>query len=150
MLLVDSDDLTDDGRNDAERRFLRRLTRLQPPFCDVWTFMPQLVVTVTVADEDENLVIRTLRVDFNGESFVAGNDPSHQITGELEADDPDRLESPSGLNPEELAEAAMVWLRTQAGRAIERHEWGRRRPWQRWILVDTGQALVVRKGGGVG
>jgi hypothetical protein len=29
----------DVGRNEVERRFLRRLAELQPPFCEVWTDM---------------------------------------------------------------------------------------------------------------
>jgi hypothetical protein len=143
---VDSDDLTEDARNDAERRFLGRLSLLQPPFCDVWTEWPQLIISVSVGDRDENLVLRTLRVDFDGKGFVAGNDPSHQI--ELEPDDPDRLKSPDGLSPEELAEIAMAWLRAQAARPIARHEWddgGCRR----WVLADTGQVLVVCRAGGV-
>jgi hypothetical protein len=147
---VVSDDLTQDGRNDAERRFLGRLTLLQPPYCEVWLFFPQLVVTVTVADPDENLVLRTLRVDFDGKRFAAGNDPGDQITDELDPDDPDRLESPDGLSPEELAERAMAWLRAQAQRPIEREEWDEDDGgWRRWVLADTGQALVLRRAGGV-
>jgi hypothetical protein len=150
LLLVICNDLTEDGRDGEERRFLRRLTLLQPPFCEVWTGWPQLVVSVTVADDDENLVLRTLRVDYDGNGFVAGNDPSHQITDELDPDDPDRLESPSGLDPEELAELAMAWLRAQAARPIERQEWDEDDGgWRRWVLTDTGQALTIRRVGGV-
>src|SRR3954471_17999851 len=50
---------------------------------------PQLIVTVCVVDPDDPLVVRTLRVDFDGERFVAGNDPSHQIVDELEFDRPE-------------------------------------------------------------
>ena len=154
MPLVGSNLTEDVGRNDAERRFLGRLAQLQPPYCEVWTDMTaeaQLVITVTISDTDANLGLRTLRVDFDGERFVAGNDPSHQITDELDADDPDRLESSEGRTPEEMAEAAMAWLRTQAGRPIERQEWDDDGGcWQRWVLADTGQALAIRKRGGVG
>lgn len=143
--------LTEYARNDAERQFLERLSQLQPPHCDVWTDTPQLVVTVTIADNDENLVLRTLRVDFDGARFIAGNDPSHQVTDELEADDPDRFESPEGLAREELADAAMAWLRAQATRPIERQEWDDDEGClQRWVLPDTGRTLALRSRGGVG
>ena len=149
MLLVGSSDLTEDGRTAAERRFLGRLSQLQPPFCYVSTGWPQLVVLVSVDDNEENLALRTLRVDFYGKRFVAGNDPGHQLTDELDPDDPDRLQSPDGLNPEELAEAAMGWLREQAERPIERQEWDENDGgWRRWVLADTGEALVVRRVGG--
>lgn len=149
MLRLADDDLAELGRDDAERRFLGRLTELQPPYCDVWLFSPELIVTVSIF-EKESPVLRTLRVDFDGGSFVAGNDPSHQISGDLDPDDPDRIESLKGLGPEELAEAAMAWFRAQAARPIERHEWGPERGcWQRWVLVDTGQALTVRREGGI-
>jgi hypothetical protein len=147
---VVSDDLTPDGRSDAERRFLGRLTVLQPPYCEVWTWALELIVTVTVADPDENLVLRTLRVDFGGLGFVAGNDPSGQITDDLDPEDPDRFESPGGLEPEELADIAMGWLREQANRPIDRQEWDENAgAWRRWVLADTGQALALRQADGV-
>jgi hypothetical protein len=37
--------------------------------------------------------VRTLRVDFDAASFIAGNDPTHQITGDLDLADPDRLDA---------------------------------------------------------
>jgi hypothetical protein len=61
MPVAVNDTLPLKGRDDAERRFLRRLSRLQPPYCDVWTFARDLIVTVTVADPDHGLVLRTLR-----------------------------------------------------------------------------------------
>src|SRR3954451_13016809 len=100
MFNVDHDEMLDEARNDLERRFLMRLVELAPPYCDVWTMLPQLIVTVCLGDPEDALVLRTLRVDFDGERFVAGNDPSHQIVDELDDDDPDRLESPEGLCPE--------------------------------------------------
>jgi hypothetical protein len=105
---------------------------------------------VTVTDPDDKLVLRTLRVDFNGCGFVAGNDPSHQISDDLDPEDPDRLESPDGLKPEELADLAMAWLRAQAHRPIDRQEWDENAGgWRRWVLADTGQALALREAGGV-
>jgi hypothetical protein len=109
-----------------------------------------LVITVAVDDSEANLALRTLRVDFDGERFVAGNDPSHQITEDLAADDPDRFASSGGLTPEELAEAAMAWLRTQIARPIERQEWVRGSGClQRWVLADAGRVLALREDGGV-
>ncbi|MDA0184056.1 hypothetical protein OJ997_27355 [Solirubrobacter phytolaccae] len=123
---------------------------LGPPYCDVWTFAPELIVTVTVADPDHRLVLRTLRVDFDGRGFVAGNDPSHQMSDDLDPEDLDRLESPPGLEPEDLAELAMAWLRAQADRPIDRQEWdatassrrtrsGRKASW----LVSRGRRTVT-------
>lgn len=158
---MDSVDLTEDARDDVERRFLGRLTQLQPPYCDVWVWPPpRLVITVDVSDRDVPLVLRTLRVDFDGKRTVAGNDPSHQIADELDRADPDRHESPAGLSPEELAEGAMGWFRAQTARPIERQEWdipdsrrrfARRRRTsclRRWVLADSEKTLAVRQGDG--
>lgn len=150
MSRVGSDLAEDVGRNEVERRFLRRLTSLQPPEFDVWTDWPQLVVTVDVVDGEENLVLRTLRVDFDGTRIVAGNDPTHQVTDDLDPGDPDRLESPAGLSPEALAQTVAAWLRAQVARPVERQEWIHGDAClQRWVLVDTGNVLTLRKRDGV-
>ena len=59
-----------EGRTAQERRFLARLSELQPPYCDVWGGRPELIVTVDVVDEEQKSVLRTLRVDFDGRRIV--------------------------------------------------------------------------------
>ena len=97
-----------EDRSEIEGRFLDRLRESVADIFDVWLFYPQLVVTLCVCDPDDQVVLRTLRVDFDGLRIVAGNDPSHQITEErLDPEDPDLFQLPAGSPPEHCAEAAV-------------------------------------------
>ncbi len=137
------------GRTDAERRFLARLAQLQPPYYDVWNDRAELVVAVSIMDTDKNTVIRTLRVDFDGAAIVAGNDPTHQLSDDLDPDDPDRFVSGLDASPDDLADKAMAWFRKQAERPIERREWEQDdRHWVCWVLADVDRRLVCSSTGG--
>ncbi len=141
----------DVGRTESEEAFLRRLeTRYRagrlPALLDAWTHFTQLVVTLDVSDPDEHAILRTLRVDFDGQHLVGGNDPTHQMTEvALNHDDPDffRLDGP--LTAEEFADHAYDWFRQQGQRPIDRHEWdGPEHGWVEWVLTDVGRAFSGR------
>lgn len=108
----------DVGRTEDERTFLRRLKQqvnARAPF-DAWTFHPQLVVTVSISDPDQRVVLRTLRVDFDGSSLTGGNDPSHQMTearlnpGDPYPEDPDYFELLGADSVPEVAQHALAWF----------------------------------------
>lgn len=44
-------------------------------------------------------------------------------------------------SPEDAAEAAVAWIRAQAGRRVRRDDWAGRRPRTRWTFTDTGGVL---------
>lgn len=134
------------GRDEPERAFLRRLAKRSSGrgLFDAWTFYDQLVVTLTVRDDTG--VLRTLRVDFDGEHLVGGNDPSHQITeSQLDKNDPDHFEVDGAGSPQELADRAYEWFRREAARPIDRHEWdGEEHGWFLWVLADAARPLSAR------
>ena len=117
-----TDLLDEEGRNEAERRFLRVLVGVAPGF-DVWTYYPQLVTTVVVCDPDTPVVLRTLRVDFDGTSIRCGHDPRGQIDPAMASNDPDGYECRDALTPEQFAEVAGEWFWRQFRRPIDRYEW---------------------------
>ena len=135
----------DVGRSETERAFLGRLEQLASgrlPI-DTWTFYPQLVVTVSIGEDRE--LVRTLRVDFAGDSLKGGEDPSGQIDPELDSEAPDYFEVTEPLTPSGFAERAFDWFLRQAIRPIDRLEWtGVDHTWVRWKLADEGRTLVGR------
>lgn len=139
-----TDLLDEEGRNEAERRFLRVLVGVAPGF-DVWTYYPQLVTTVVVCDPDTPVVLRTLRVDFDGTSIRCGHDPSGQIDPAMASNDPDGYECRDALTPEQFAEVAGEWFWRQFRRPIDRYEWRGRDPevGPYWVLADCDRGLVV-------
>lgn len=130
----------DVGRSETERAFLLQLERLcvGSGLIDAWTYYPQLVVTLSINDPEHNVILRTLRIDFDGQSLAGGNDPSHQIADPaLNAEDPDYFELKDQLTPGQFAERAFDWFRHQADRPIDRLEWeGTHHRWLRWALAD--------------
>ena len=136
----------DVGRSDAERAFLRQLEQLcidNWPF-DAWTHYPQLVVTLAVTDPEHNAILRTLRIDFDGQSLAGGNDPSGQIDPKLNPEDPDYFELDDRLTPPQFAERALDWFHHEASRPIDRQEWdGTDDGWLLWVLADEEERPLV-------
>lgn len=142
------DDDSEQGRTDLERRFLETFRNVlgHAPI-DIWDDYEQLVVTVTIVDPDERLVLRTLRVDYDGRAIWGGNDPDHQIDPALDPDDPEyfRVEA---VTPERAAEVAADFFRRESCRPIDRLEWdGPDRRQFHWVLADVGLPLVGKKPG---
>ncbi len=139
-----------DGRSNLERRFIARLRALTgPPHVDVWVDHPQLVTSVDVSDKVHDIVLRTLRVDFDGARahVWGGNDPTGQLVGELDPTDPDWFDRDDGSTPEACAEIAAAFFKSQGERPIDREEWADGTAVKcRWILVDVGRALVTSAG----
>lgn len=133
------------GRTECEQAIPKRLRDLSNgrSLFDVWTFFDRLVVTVCVIDTG---VLRTLRVDFDGTSLTAGNDPGHQITeADLDPEDPDYLRVQGPLGPRELADRAYDWFRREASRPIDRQEWdGDDHGWRLWVLADVNRLLSAQ------
>ena len=50
-----------------------------------WEFdwNPNLVASLDIVDSEVNLVLRTIRVDYDGQRVWGGDDPTHQLTDEL-------------------------------------------------------------------
>lgn len=146
--MEDDDYPWDVGRTDPERAFLAQLRQLSSDRAhfDVWTFYPQLVVTLTIADRDHNVILRTLRVDFD-EGLRGGNDPSHQIDPDLDPADPDYFERSHLGSAAASAEYAFEWFRQQAQRPIDRSEWSDPgRVWLRWAIAEDPEKSLVAQG----
>jgi hypothetical protein len=88
-------------------------------------------------------VVRTLRADFDGQTLRCGNDPTHQLTGDLDPDDPDSHVPEGPDSPEQLATTAAGWYARQYSRPIDRFEWDSP-PARKWVLVDVGRTLVLK------
>ena len=138
----------DAGRSDAERAFLRQIEHLctdKSPF-DAWINYWQLVVILSISDPEHNVILRTVRVDFDGQSLAGGNDPTHQIAPNLDPEDPDYFELRDQLTPAQFAERAFDWFHHEAIRPIDRQEWdGADHGWLLWVLADgEGRPLVAQ------
>ncbi len=138
----------DAGRTDQERRFLARLRELANgrALFDAWDLYPQLVVTLTVDDPEENVIVRTLRVDYDGSSLRGGEDPSSQIDPELDSSDPDYFELTGYASPEALASQAFDWFSRQGRRPIDRREWfGPDHTWLEWVMLEPVEKPLVAR-----
>lgn len=143
---MDDDYPWDVGRTEAEREFLgclRSLSNDRAHF-DAWAFHPQLVVTLTIGDMEHNVVIRTLRVDFDGSSVRGGEDPSGQIDSDLIDGAPDYFALSGQRSISDLARQAFDWFALQGRRPIDRQEWiGPDHTWLRWVLVEPVERPLV-------
>ena len=116
-------------------------------YLDVWYGRRQLVTSVDVSDDGRSVIVRTLRVDYDGEQLWGGNDPTHQLVGELDPADPDWFELSDCLSPEDCAEAAAEFFTRQVARPIDRAEWVLGSTVKcRWTLSDVGRGLVTQGG----
>lgn len=134
-----------EGRDDIERRFLAVLReRICPLHVDIWIDRPQLVTSVDIDDHIHAVTLRTLRVEFDGVGIRGGNDPTHQLIGELDPADPDWFERTDCATPEACAKVSAAFYKEQAERLIDREEWDvLGAVTYRWTLVDVGWGLAT-------
>lgn len=142
-LMVECPRLDPDGiacHNDAERQFVLALNTLAAEsgwFAESWQDRGRVVITVDVVVP--GLVVRMLRVDFDGTTLLCGPDETLQLATDLDPRRPD-VHRWSGESPPELAARAAAWLASQLARPVHRREWGRGHRVE-WILGDTGERL---------
>src|SRR5262245_16270314 len=138
--------------NEPERTFIEAMHHRSEAggwYPDVWVRDDRVVLAVSPGDQTPgyNLILRTLRVDFDGRAVRLGPDETHQFATDL---DPARagVHVLSERPVAELADAAADWVEREMRRPIVRHEWDRLD--QRgvaprlWVLADTGEGIVVR------
>lgn len=108
---------------------------------DSWIWEDRLIVSVSPQDEEERVILRTIRADFFGDRVVIGDDPTDQIVGDL-----DRAQQGVAVKsgpPEELAEFVADWFERELARPIERREWKHATFEHReWVMVDSGRRLM--------
>jgi len=94
-----------------------------PPYFDYWLHSrsddqsPWMLVSLTLVDEQKNLVLKTLRLDFDGGSIKGGWSPSDlnwdadvpALEAEIDLTEPDGIDK-TGENPKELARLAAAWF----------------------------------------
>jgi hypothetical protein len=155
----------DEFRSDAERDFVRAISLhatwwgalgLSPEGARIVPAEGKLILFVDVGAPQ--LVLRTLRIEFDGSSVVMGDDEAGQEGPHLDlskrkvvtvrSSDLDAgvgLFAPYrdvGSVPARLAERAAEWVEYQTRRRVECHEW--KKPsftHRRWISTDTGEVL---------
>jgi hypothetical protein len=134
-------------RNDREKQFLEFLNRRAEAggwyADDFYVWDDRVVIAVCARDLSSNLLLRTLRVDFDGYRLAFGPDETHQYATDLSADRPG-VTIVTDRAPQELADIAADWLEREMIRPIVRNQWFRL-SFNRtaWVLQDTGEPLVV-------
>lgn len=134
----------DECRSENERQFIIELEKLSNWYLD---FMPHEMRTVLYAspvDRDYNLVLRTLRVDYDGSTLWLGPDETHQFSTDL-AVGQRGVSTHSDQSPIELAAIAAKWLNHELRRPIERQEWDklddRGVAPRLWLMADSGERI---------
>ena len=141
----------DECNTESERVFIEALHLRSEAggwYSDAWVWDVRVVLAVCPSDHTPgyNLLLRTLRVDFDRREVRFGPDETHQFATEL---DPSRtgVFALSGLPIAEMADAAADWLEFEMRRPIVRHEWDRldkRGVAPRlWMLADTGEGVAA-------
>lgn len=111
---------------------------------DVLTQVSTFLLTVALDVSAGNHVLRTLRVDFDGQCVLMGEDETLQLVTDLNEQNPEVLVHKSeNASLEEFADVAGQWLERELKRVIVLHQWmdsqGRHR---KWILEDVGHCIV--------
>jgi hypothetical protein len=138
--------------SESERAFIEAMHHRSEAggwYLDAWVWDDRVVLAVSPGDRTPsyNLILRTLRVDFDGRSVRFGPDETHQFATDLDSARPG-VHVLSGRPVAELADAASDWLEREMRRPIVRHEWDRLD--QRgvaprlWVLADTGEGIVAQ------
>lgn len=106
----------------------------------------RLIAAVDVYDPDANLIVGTVRIEFDG-AALRGRWGSSHFCDAIDPADPDSIgiERP-GITPEEAARLAADWLESQVRRPLERQDWRRDGTTfhRRWVLADSGTVLCWR------
>jgi len=145
----------DECDSEAERVFIEAVhARAEAGgWCaDAWRVRAGCItLAVCPSDNDPkyNVVLRALRVDFDGSTVWFGEDETYQFVTALDPARPGvfvRSDRPIA----ELASVAADWLEREMRRPIVRYEWdrpGRHGVAPRlWVLADTGARLVESGG----
>jgi hypothetical protein len=143
-----------DFRNEEERKFLTSLYNYAPEWKKYGLDDDNFIMfyegeTVTVAfdiiDENENLVLRSLRVDFDHTNLLLGEDITMQYVCKLDVNDPKvKKYRKSEYSTVELSEIAANWIVTEAARKIELREWVTSSYRHRvWVLADTDNPISM-------
>jgi hypothetical protein len=112
-------------------------------YADGWPREDRFILAVCPSDPDFPCVLRTLRVDFDGQAASFGPDETHQFATDLDPRRPG-VTVLRGCPVTELATAAADWLEREMRRPIVRREWCRPGFWRReWVLADTGEPLGI-------
>ena len=136
---------------EAERAFIETMhcrSEAGGWYPDAWVWADRVVLAVCPGDytPEYNLLLRTLRVDFDGRAVWFGPDETHQFVTDLDPGRPGVFVL-SDLPVAQLASAAADWLERELRRPIVRYEWDRldnRGVAPRlWVLADTGQGIVA-------
>jgi len=132
-------------RDQRELEFLNRL-QLRAESANwrgtAWGHETLLVIGVDVSDNECNCVVRSLRVDFNGERVLCGDDETSQYVTDLSPDGPG-VATYERQSPATLADLAADWLERELARKIVRQEWNKWRFKRRvWLFADTGQKIM--------
>ena len=91
---------------------------------------------VSLGERSSGTVVRTLRVDFNGEFALCGEGEIYQILQPLDGGD-SRVVISGNANPAQCAEFAARWVRAELARPIELREWHTPQfRHKRYILTD--------------
>jgi hypothetical protein len=138
-------------RNESEREFLTALFRHAPEWaslgvtseCCMISYWDQvLMIAFDICDWSENIVLRSLKIDYTGARVLAGETGSNLFDIKFEPDSPGVTEYGYGASPEQLAYHAAKWLYEEMSRPIVLREWKRGSDHHRWYqLADTGQQI---------
>jgi len=136
----------DECNSESERAFIEALHGRAAAggwYADGWPREDRFMLSVCLSDPDFLSVLRTLRVDYDGESVTFGTDETHQFATDLDPARPD-VTVVRGRPVAELAAAAADWLEREMRRPIVRREWNRsgfKR--HEWLLADTGEPIAI-------
>ena len=113
---------------------------------DSWPAEDRIILSVDISDPDPayRVILRTLRIDFDGMTTWLGPDETFQLVTNLNPDHPD-VTVLSGISIFEAATRAADWLEKEIWRSIVRQEWDhldeRGVAPRLWIVLDTGEAF---------
>jgi hypothetical protein len=143
----------DDCPTEAEREFLTALCAhssewlrfgLSPDAGLIQFEDSVLTVALDVSDHKQGVVLRTLRIDFDGSGVVLGYDETGALVTKLDVQNPDVKEYREfGVTPTDCANAAAEWLEVELARRIERREWNTPLfKHQEYVVVDMNQCIA--------
>jgi hypothetical protein len=138
--------------NELERTFIEAMHERSETdmwYPDAWMWDDRVVLLVCVADRTPGygVVLRSLRIDFDGQMVCFGPDETHQLATDLNPAHPGVF-ALSGQSIAELADAAANWLQRELRRPIMRQEWDLLdasgvSP-RLWVLAGSGEVLAAR------
>ncbi len=105
-----------------------------------------IVLGVDISDTAPIVVLRTLRVEFDGTRALVGDDQTMQLVTSLDPRSRD-VTIFAERSPDACALAVAEWIEEQLRRPIHRHEWLHEGFHHIvWLLADTGSKLIELTG----